>query len=145
MPSSDSGGSRGPSLFTSTSVSYAFARAVASLTVDRGFSETFVEGQNFGVVDTQGASLGLTYPFTPNIGGSANAFYRKTETTRGLVVAGSTRTDEVNETWGVTAMVTFTVSSWLRLSVSYTHNERLEVTSPGYVENRGRAALDLSF
>ena len=80
--SSDSGGSRGPDLSLSATASYAFARAVVSLALEHGFSETFETGQNFGVVETTGATaIPHHTPSRTRTSGTVSAYYRKTETT----------------------------------------------------------------
>ncbi|PYM34030.1 MAG: hypothetical protein DME15_09740 [Candidatus Rokuibacteriota bacterium] len=49
------------SILTATTLIYRFARASLTLGVDTGFSETFAEGQNLGVVETRGVTGTLSY------------------------------------------------------------------------------------
>jgi hypothetical protein len=165
----DSGQSVGPNFSTKTTLSYQFARALVSLAIDRGFSETFTEGENFGVVETEGASASLTYPFTPYISGTLSGNYRRSKTTN---VGGSaltttsgvgTQQDEETETWGGTLSFRWRVMQRVlfELSYSYVRQEGSEtgrggtaVTTTGgrltgfdntYTENRIKASVDISF
>jgi hypothetical protein len=163
--SSDSAGSRGPDLALFTTASYAFARTVVSLALEHGFSETFEAGQNFGVVETTGATATLSYAFTTRTSATLSGYYRKTETTgigggesiNGGPNIGSNKSD-VNE--GVGANVTFTIglARWLNLTLSYTYTQRFDNNTngtgtvqgsdnlnAGYTENRARIAFDFTF
>ena len=162
---SDSGDSRGPDLSLSTTASYAFARAVASLALEHGFSETFAAGENFGVVETTGATVTLTYPFTTRTSGLLSAYYRKTESTGiggGQSIAGGpnigSNQDDINETVGATASLSIALLRWLNLNLSYTYTHRFDTSANGtvttstfggsnvgYTENRARIGLDFIF
>jgi len=136
------------SVLTTTSISYRFARAIATLTVDSGFSETFADGQNFGVVETRGATLSLYYPLTPFIDTNVTGLYR-TNTTAG--------SSDDQQTWGINASATFRFTRWLGLLLEYNHREvsggtLRSATGVGsstfgseYTENRARISLNAWF
>ena len=63
----DSGKSRGPDLTLAATATYSFARAAVSLTLEHGFSDMFATGENFGVVETTGASASLIVPPSPRV------------------------------------------------------------------------------
>ncbi len=166
----DSGQSLGPNLTTKTSLSYQFARTVVSLAADRGFSETFSEGQDFGVVETEGVTASLTYAFTPSLSAMASGSYRHNKTTgigngngatttTATTLNGSGNEDTTN--WGGTVSLTWRILRGLLLDVSYTYTRQLGSdtnqvgttntgngsfgTGNNYTENRVRASLSLTF
>jgi hypothetical protein len=136
------------SVITTTSIAYRFARAVATLSFDSGFSETFTQGQNFGVVETRGVQLSLDYPVTPFFATSVLGFYR---TNSGAGQA------EDQQTWGVNASATIRFTRWLGLLLEYSYRENdggtlrsVTGTTRGdagnnYTENLGRVTLSASF
>jgi hypothetical protein len=133
-------------LSTAAGLSYRFARATATLGVDRGFSESFAQGQNFGVVETQGVTASLTYPVTPALVGAISAFYRENEFT-GLGVEGRGR-GRKEDVWGAAVSVSVRLLSWLGLEAEYRHEERSGSTlgaQGGFTENRARLSLFATF
>src|SRR5438445_2396866 len=78
-----------PIVSTSSSLSYWFGEAVATVAVVSGLSETFAGGLNQGVVKTTGATGSFTYPFTPSFRGLARVAYHQNEFT-GIGVAATT-------------------------------------------------------
>ena len=60
---------------TNTSLSYRFAQAAVSVGFFSDFRQTALQGQNFGVVQTQGYTGSFLYNFTPLISGSIQATY----------------------------------------------------------------------
>ena len=162
--SSDSGSSVGPNLSTKSSLTYQFARAVLSLAVDKGFSETFAEGENFGVVETEGVNGSLSYPFTPSLTGTLTGSYRRNKTTGiGDTSLGNQQQNQQTENWGGTLSFSLRLRPGLLLELSYTYtrqagsdsNNRQSVTGTtgngsigidnSYTENRLKAAVNLSF
>jgi hypothetical protein len=140
---SDTGQSKGPLFAPVASLTYTFARAVASLSVDRGFSETFLAGEDFGVVETLGATASLSYAFTPNTSGFVSAYYRKTDQAD---IGGGQVTASRNELVGFAASVAWRITDWARLSLAYTYTQRFDDnTNPGYTENRARLGIDFAF
>jgi hypothetical protein len=136
---SDRGQEAGPNLSTATSLTYRFVRTTATLAVDRGFSETFATGENFGVVRTQGVTASLSYLVTPGTSASVSAFYRETRPTDTGALA-----QERVDLWGGSLAVSIQLRRWLRLDVSYSYFDRSgSLTS--YTENRARSALSFDF
>jgi hypothetical protein len=153
----------GPNLSTKSSLTYQFARAVATLAVDRGFSETFSEGENFGVIETEGVTASLSYPFTPSLTGLVTGRYRHNKTVDVGAVGTTTRQNEETENWGGTASLTWLIQRNLTFELSYTYTQQvgfgdrqLGATSgrfggsirsgdDTYTENRVRAAVNFTF
>ncbi len=150
----DGGQSVGPNFSTTTSISYQFARALMSLALDRGFSETFSDGENFGVVETEGITGSLAYTFTPTLVGTASAFYRSNKTTG---IANQTGGNDESTNWGGSLTFSWRIQRGLQLDLTYTHFEQVGTdngggntggnlnTNSGYAENRVQAALRVSF
>jgi hypothetical protein len=138
-------GERSSSIFTASSLTYQFARATASIGVDSGFSETYAEGENFGLVQTRGITGSLSYPFTSAIFGTVSAYYRQNESAGG----GSSQ-----NTWGGAASLSIQLARWLGLLIDYSHTE---TSSPDrrvgsgagrggeQIENRARISLSAFF
>jgi len=139
-----------PVVSTSSSLSYWFGQAVVGVTFERGYSETFAEGQNQGVVLTTGGGVSLFYPFTPAFGGRANIAYRENEftgvggTPSAITSGGSTtRTDKVLTG---TIGVSYQILRWLGTSLDYSYSltDSSDVDG-GIKENRVRLALNFAF
>ena len=163
--SSDSGASIGPNLSTRSSLTYQFARALLSLSVDKGFSETFADGENFGVVDTEGVTGSLSYPITPLLTGTLSGTYRRNKTTGlGDTSVGTQQQNQKTENWGGTLSFLWRLRPGLILELSYTYTKQVgsdsnkqnvtPTTGNGngsigidnsYTENRVRAAVNLAF
>ena len=142
----------GPSVSTASSLTYQLARARATLAVDRGFSETFTAGENFGVVETEGAQGTLSYRITPLLTSSASGFYRRSELTR---IADTTAPDRNEKTkrWGGSVTLSWRVLRNLLMNLTYTYehtvtNDRNGSTSAddrNYSENRVQASIRVNF
>jgi hypothetical protein len=159
---SDSGQSIGPNFSTKTSLSYQFARTLVSLAADRGFSETFAEGQNFGVVETEGVTGSVIYAFTSLLSASGTGFYRHNKTI-GLgdttITTSNSLGNQETTSWGGTMSLTWRILRGLLLDVSYTYTRQTaddtnQVGTTGngsfgignnYTENRVKASLSLTF
>jgi hypothetical protein len=157
----DAGASVGPNLSTKSSLTYHFARAVLSLAVDKGFSETFADGENFGVVDTEGVTGSLSYPFTPWLTGTLAGFYRRNKTTGIGNTSLGIQQNQQSENWGGTLGFSWQLRPGLLLELSYAYTQQVGsdnrqgvtgITGNGsigignsYTENRVRAAVNLSF
>jgi hypothetical protein len=156
----ESAGTEGPNLSTKTSLSYEFARTVISLAFDRGFSETFAEGENFGVIETEALTASVAYAFTPFVSATASGFFRRNKTT-GVAndSLGGTQQDEETENWGGTLALSWRVRKWLFVELTYDYirqrgddNRQTGTIGAGqvdignsYTENRVKAAINLSF
>jgi hypothetical protein len=156
-------GDVGPNFSTRSSLSYTFAKAVATLAVDRGFSETFTEGENFGVLETEGVTASLSYPFTPSLTGLISGHYRHNKTVDVGAVGTTTQQNEETENWGGTVSLTWLIRRNLRFELSYAYTQQVGfgdrqagATSgqfggsirggdDTYTENRVRAAVNFTF
>jgi hypothetical protein len=147
----DPGGSLGPNFFTTTSLSYQFARAILTLSANQGFSETFSSGQNFGVVETSSYAASLSYPFTPSLSGTATGFFQRNSGTGiGNVDTGQ---DNEEESWGGTLDFSLRLSRTMHLGLGYSYlrhsgdNNQVSgfTRSTDYTENRVRASLGIAF
>jgi hypothetical protein len=158
----DTGDDVGPKLSTKSSLTYQFARAVATLAVDRGVSETFSEGENFGLVATEGVTASLSYPFTPSLTGLISGHYRHNKTVDVGAIGGTERQDEETENWGGTVSLTWLIRRNLRFELSYTYTQQVGIgdrqtgatsgqfggslgSDNTYTENRVRAAVNFTF
>jgi hypothetical protein len=135
---SDSG-SQKTSITTFSSLVYALPRGTAALTLDRGFSETFASGENFGVLETQGVTGAFTYPLTPTATQIATAFYRDNKRTS-LTVG-----DIATKCYGTALSVSAQLLHWLSLVTEYRHVEQSSPTLGTIPENRIRMSLTASF
>ena len=123
------------------SATYRFARAVATLSLESGFSETFAQGQDFGLVQTRGVTGTFSYPFTSAITGTVSAYYRENDGTG----VGNSNSDSTNN-WGTSLTLDVRLTRWLGLFLDYTHTDASGGGGfDGYVENRARLALRASF
>ena len=117
--------------------------------MDSGFSETFAQGQNFGVVETRGVTGTFSYQLTPALGTTASAYYRQNTTTGR---SGASNSGDQN-TWGALFRIEARLTSWLGLSLDYTHtavtdSNRAATSSTfggSYDENRVRLSLSARF
>jgi hypothetical protein len=119
-------------LISTTSLAYWFARAVARLSFERGFSETFAESEDAGVVETTGLTASLSYPFTPAIRGRTALSYRMNRTTG--VTGLAERDDDVLR---ASAALSVQLRRWLRSDLDYFY-ARTSSTDPlrDFAENR---------
>jgi hypothetical protein len=139
----DSDGSKPRLLLTSnTEVTYYLGSAVLGLKVERGFSESFAQGQNFGVIETSGISGSLSYRFSPLLTGSATGGYRENKFT-GLGGGGQAGREDQIVT--VNSSLSYQVLRWLTATVDYTYTHAkssVPASQTGFVENRIRGALN---
>jgi hypothetical protein len=141
--STSSGDTLGPNLSTTTALSYQFARAIFALSFDRGFSETFSEGENFGVVETEGVTGSLTYPLTPTLLGTLSGYYRRSKFTG--VGNSDTDQDDRNENYGGTVALAWRLlNDRLFLDLIYSYRNQ-KGTDTSYSENRVRAGVSVRF
>ena len=138
----DSGEEIGPLVTTTAGLSYAFARGTARLEGDRGLSETFTTGENFGVVKTQGVTASYSHSFTPAVTGSVSAFYRENELTG---VGGGTAAESAS-IWGGTLSFSLQLSRNITANFLYGYIERVATPrETSYTENRARVSLAAQF
>jgi hypothetical protein len=75
------GGVDSDGITTSTTVSYRFAQATASLAVFQAFRQTGLTGEDLGVTKSRGASASLSFPVTPATSASIIVSYSENEFT----------------------------------------------------------------
>ena len=138
----DSGGSSGRPLLTSNSdITYYRGPLVLGLLVERGFAETFGQGQNFGVVETSGISGSVFYRYSPLLTGRLTGGYRENKFT-GVGGDQGRRDDKIVT---ATANVSYQILRGLTATMDYTYT-RTESSLPqtGFAENRFRLALNIT-
>jgi hypothetical protein len=150
----DTGETLGPNLSTVSSLIYEFGPAVLTVTVDKGFSETFESGENFGVVETEGVSAALGYAFTPLVSGTVSGFYRRNKSTGIGNAAASSTDDERTRSWGGTVGFAWRPLRLLSVDISYSYlkqsgdSQGAGTGSAGnndYTENRARLGVTFNF
>jgi Putative beta-barrel porin 2 len=129
-------------LTSNSSLLYWFGPALVGLTVERGFSETFAQGENFGVVETSAILASLSYRFSPLLTAFVRGTYRENEFTgEGGGQAG--RKDTI--TSGILG-VSYQVLTWLTATFDYTYTKTTSSDADaGFSQNRVRAALNAAF
>lgn len=140
----NSGASTGRLLLTSnTDIAYYLGPAVFGLVLERGFAETFDQGQNFGVVETSGISGSVSYRVSPLLTGRISLGYRENKFT-GVGAAGQAARDDKIVT--ATANLTYQVLRWLAATMDYTYTESSGTQGgfTGFIENRVRAGLTVT-
>jgi len=142
----DSDRSSGSPLVTSNSdITYFSGPLTLGLRVERGFSETFGTGQNFGVVETASVSGSVGYKFTPYLSAFISGAYRENKF-RGDGGGGNTQSGQDDKIVSATANITYQILRWLTATVDYTYTDkRSSDPLASYVENRVRGALNASF
>jgi hypothetical protein len=124
---------------TASTLSYWFARAVLTLGVERGFSETFGQSEDFGVVKTTGVSGSILYRFSPLLSAEVNGSYRENDFTGiGSVAPNDARSDTV---YAAGLSVVYQITRGLSASIDATHTESEGRSGRSFTENRVRAAL----
>jgi hypothetical protein len=135
-----------PLLTSFSSLSYWFGPAVAALTVERGFSETFGEGENFGVVETSGVSASLTYPFTPFVRGYVDVSYRENKFSGEGDSGLSSRAGTEETTLAGTASLSVQLLRWLTSTLEYVYTDTSSSeTDRSFTENRIRLLFNAAF
>jgi hypothetical protein len=130
-------------VISNTDFTYYLGAAIFGLRIERGFSETFAEGQNFGVVETSGATGSVTYRFTPLLTGAVSGTYRENKFT-GTGGGGQSGRDDTS--FGGSANLSYQVLRWLTATMDYSYTETTSsLPQAGFIENRVRAALTASF
>jgi hypothetical protein len=130
-------------LITNSDLSYYLGRAVFGLRLERGFSETFEQGQNFGVVKTSAVSGSVGYKFTPLLSALVSGTYRENKFTG---EGGGSQAGRDDETITATANLTYQISRWLSATLDYTYTDTKSSDAlASYVENRVRLTLSASF
>jgi hypothetical protein len=132
-------------LTTASNLSYWFGPAVVTVGAERGFSETFAEGQDLGVVKTTAFRGSVLYRFSPLLTAQINASYRENEQTE---VGGTTAAGGQNDTvYSIGVSFSYQILRGLTASLEATHTESegREGGGRSFTENRVRAALSAIF
>jgi hypothetical protein len=113
---SDSGGDF--STFSSnTSVSYSFGKAVLAVAILQDFNQTFLQGENFGVVLTRSYTGTFGYALTPFIDASLRASYSENQFTG----VGNSTSSPDTKTFSGSASLSWRVRQWLTIGLDYTY------------------------
>jgi uncharacterized protein (PEP-CTERM system associated) len=108
--------------------------------IERGFSETFGETEDFGVVETTALLASLLYRFSPLLTGQASAQYRENEVTGIEGTAGGVNPrGDTTYSFGLT--LTYLITRGITASLEATHTESEGRSSRSFNENRIRAAV----
>jgi hypothetical protein len=123
---------------------YRSGRLGAELTLRRGFSESFSEGESFGIVKTSAAEVLLSYRLTPRISLQLTGFYRNNDL---LGLGGAAQTQD-EQRRGSTTQLRVALTRRLDAALDYgftrvssCHCGRGE----GYAERRIRVSLTSQF
>jgi hypothetical protein len=122
-------------------VSYYLPRATLTVEGHSGFSESFARGENFGVVETVGASGSISYSITPLVDANARVFWERNGETG---IAGGTA-GEPRNTYGGSVGLTYRPLQlpWFSLGLVYTYTQA--DGNDGYTENRATATATANF
>jgi len=140
--SSDSGGNFS-AISSNTSASYRLARAVISVALLRDFNQTFLQGQNFGVVLTRSYTGSFAYALTPFIDTTLRASYSENEFTG----VGNSQSSPDTKTFSAQASLAWRLQRWLTMGLDYTYTRYNSVATVGgaAIENRVALRLTASF
>ena len=130
-------------IFTSnTNITYWLGSTIFNFVLERGFSETFTGGENFGVVETSGVSGSVTYRFSPLLTGFVRASYRENEFTGEGGGQAGRKEDIATGSLGIT----YQFLRWLTATFDYTYTKTTtNEQGASFTENRVRAALNAGF
>jgi hypothetical protein len=112
----NSGSSTG-GVTSNSNLSYRFSRAVVTVGVFSDFRQTALEGQNFGIVRTQGFTGSFLYTFTPFMSASLQTTYSTNSNTG---VGNNASTPDLST---LTSGATFNwqLLRWLSMNANYTY------------------------
>lgn len=134
------GGAQSSSVSSLSTFAYRFARATATLSWDQGFSETFLEGEDFGLVETRGVSASLSYPLSPAASGTVSGFYRQNE-----VPGRGGQPDRSDDNTGVSFTVSVRLRPWLTLRFDVAHTRQTSSVGGGFTETRALGEVAAGF
>jgi hypothetical protein len=129
-------GSSNSGISTNTSVSYRFNKALISVGIFSDFRQTALEGQNFGIVQTQGFTGLLLYNFTPFITGSVQGSY----STNGFTGVGNNSSSPDQKTLTGTASLNWQLLRWLTMRAQYMY--LLRSTNGGSLTDTGSVTVN---
>jgi len=129
-------GSSTSGISSNSNLSYRFAKAFISVGVFSDFRQTALEGQNFGIVQTQGFTGLFLYTFTPFIIGSLQGTYSKNSFTG----AGNSSSTPDTNTLTASATLDWQLLRWLYMRGQY--NYLLRNTSGGSLTGTGNISVN---
>jgi hypothetical protein len=133
------GSSSDPVLTSTSNISYWRGPAVFTLGIERGFAESFGQGQNFGVVKTSSYSGSVLYRFTPLLSGQINGSYRENEFTG----AGGGTAGQAAKIYTAGLNITYQIARWLTGTIEAGHtNSQSSTGLASFTENRVRVSLN---
>jgi hypothetical protein len=145
------GGKEDLSFTTQSGISYALLRGTLDVGLEQGYSETYAEGENLGIVNTRGITGSLSWAFTPSISASAGGYYRENEFTgvgapTTTSAPGGAPAGGTERSWGGTLGVAVQVLRWFTTQGEYTWTQTSDSPrSPGFVEHRFRLSISRQF
>lgn len=114
--SSDAGGNF--SLISmDASASYRFAKSVFSVAILRDVNQTFLQGQDFGIVLTQSYTGSFSYALTPFLGTTLRASYSENEFTG----VGNSQSVSATKTFSAQASLAWQLQRWLTMGLDYNY------------------------
>jgi hypothetical protein len=135
------GSAQDPVLITTTAASYVLGPATFAVKFSRGFSESFTESENFGVILTTSFSASVSYQFTPLLTGRILGTYRENESTG----AGADVSNRNVKVYTARAGITYQIASWLTATLEAFHTDRTSGSQPSVNENRVHAVVNAIF
>ena len=119
-----------------THASYRFASAVISVGIVRDFQQTFIQGQDFGVVLSSSYTGSFGYALTPFIDTALSASYSENEPTG----VGNSTGNQSSNTFSAGASLAWRLRPWLTMGLDYTYTRYTSgATSSGTVTGNGAA------
>jgi hypothetical protein len=110
---SDQGG-----VTSNSTLSYRFGPAFVSVGIFSDFQNTGLNGQNFGVVQTQGVNGSFLYAFTPLVSGSVVASY----ISNGSTGIGNNSSSQNSDNWTTSVNLNWQILRWLVLNGQYSYS-----------------------
>jgi hypothetical protein len=123
-----------------------FARARANVSYDQGLVQSFLQGQNFGIVKSRRVNASLSYPWTPGITTTLSGFYSHNEFTGQVATTGTASAGRTTENVGTNLDLTIQLLRWLQMALGYSWDHS-NSNRPGeeYDANTGRISLTGTF
>ena len=126
---------------TSTSIGYRFGLLAVSLGVSQDFRQTYLTGQDFGIVLTRSVSASASYPWTPFMSSSIFASYSENEFTG----TGNVQQGQKFNRFAAGATFGWQILRWLSMSLSYSYTDTSgDATIQGAGTSENRATLSFS-
>ena len=141
---SDAKGSRSDedSVVFGVTLSRTFAKAQANVSYDQGLVQSFLQGQNFGIVKSRRVNASLSYPWTPGITTTLNGFYSHNDFTGQVTTTGTASAGTTTENVGTNLDLSIQLLRWLQMVLGYSwDHSNSSRRGEDYDANTGRASL----